>query len=124
VWVTAGERALSLGNAVDLCLGFGREVGMGGRGGMGLEAPPVAPPGSVPAFLDLLPPTVGDTAVSVLDSLTVYLSGGSRFPSSLGLLSRLGMQRMPDPGESLAASLRYWAETTGQARSRSQGAVA
>ena len=60
----------------------------------------------------------------LLDFFSVYLSAGSRFPSSLGQLGGLGMQPMPDPAMSLAVSLRYWAETNGHAPARPEGAVA
>lgn len=123
LWVTAGERALSLEDTVAHCLTFGRKIGMA------VDTPRFVPPEAFdrligPVFLALLPPKVRDNALRLLDFFSIYLSAGSSFPSSLGQLGGLGMQPMPDPSASLAVSLRYWAETTRHAPSRPAGAVA
>jgi nucleoside-diphosphate-sugar epimerase len=122
-WVTAGERALTLEEAVAECVRLGGEIGIT------VDLPRFVPPETFdrligPVFLAVLPPKIRDTAVRLLEFFSSYLARDSSLPSSLDELGRLGAGRMPDPLASLGVSLRYWAETTGRAPLRPETQVA
>jgi nucleoside-diphosphate-sugar epimerase len=122
-WITTGEGALTLGEAVTECVGFGREIGI-------LVDPPrfVAPEVFDrligPVFIDMLPPRVRKNVLKLLEFFAVYLSRDSKFPSSLNGGGPLRSTPFPDPRASLMASLHYWAQATGRLPSPTETAVA
>jgi nucleoside-diphosphate-sugar epimerase len=105
-WVTAGERALRLEDAVSLTVELGAEFGLV------VDQPRFVPPDLfdrliAPVFLDALPAKVRITVLRLLEFFAAYLSMDSAMPSSL---ADLGVA-LPDQRESLQSSIRYWAET-------------
>jgi hypothetical protein len=121
-WITAGVNALSLEEAVAEIVSFGREIGLV------VDLPRFVPPEAFdrligPVFLAVLPPTIRETVLKLLEFFAVYLSRESAFPSSLKEPGPLSSIPLPDPRESLRASLRYWAEKTDLSRARLAVAV-
>jgi len=105
-WITAGEQALRLEDAVSLTVELGAEFGLV------VDPPRFVPPDLfdrliAPVFLDALPAKVRVTVLRLLEFFAAYLSMDSAMPSSL---TDLGVS-LPDQRESLQASIRYWAET-------------
>jgi nucleoside-diphosphate-sugar epimerase len=111
-WLTSGDSALSLAEAVSVTVGMAPEFGVS------TDAPRFVPPDLFdrligPVFLDALPAKVKITVMRLLEFFAAYLSMDSAMPSDLDRLVALGAAPLPDQRESLRASLRYWAETTG-----------
>lgn len=112
LWLTAGERAPSLGDAVRVLLEVAADYGA-----------PVAVPRFVdpetfdrliaPVFLDALPAPVRKSATTFLEFFAAYLALDGALPSDLPALEGIGVAPLPDPRESLRASLRFWADETG-----------
>jgi nucleoside-diphosphate-sugar epimerase len=122
-WITAGTRALRLDHAVELCVGFGAEIGRV------VDVPRFVAPEVfdrliAPVFLDALPVKTRTTVLRLLDFFAAYLSVGTAFPSSLEDLVRMGGRALPDPRATLLSSLRYWARATGRTAATSVGEVA
>ncbi len=114
-WVTAGERALRLDEAVAVAVEVGRELGVG------VDVPRFVPPEMFdrligPVFLDALPARIRRNVTRMLEFFTTYLRSGQTKPSSLDQLVALGARPLPDQRESLRNSLRYWARGTGRER--------
>ena len=113
-WLTAGEEALTIGDAVAILVAFARaELEP-------IKAPRFIRPGAfdrLPGrlFLGALPRTARTGVERMLDLFSVYLDRDSPMPSSLSELAPLGAMPLPDGRQSLLASLRYWATTTGRA---------
>ncbi|MGI8807000.1 MAG: SDR family oxidoreductase [Acidimicrobiales bacterium] len=112
-WITAGEQALSVGQAVSVVVDFGRRIGT-----------PVDPPRFVPpemfdrligpVFLDALPRRIRFTVLKLLEFFTVYLAREDAMPSSLEQLGLTGAKALPDSAATMTASLDYWARATGR----------
>jgi nucleoside-diphosphate-sugar epimerase len=121
-WITAGNRALRLDRAVDVCVGLANELGRP------VDAPRFVPPEMfdrliAPVFLDSLPSRIRRTVVRLLDFFAAYLSVDDAMPSDLDALRRLGARTLPDQEQTLRTSLRYWAATTSKkARPKAEAA--
>jgi thioester reductase-like protein len=111
-WISAGERALTLREALEtgiqLAAEFDRSV----------DAPRFVPPELfdrliVPVFLDALPEELRATVLGLLEFFAAYLAVEEPLPSSLDELVPLGVQPLPDQAASLRASITYWAHERG-----------
>lgn len=112
LWLSAGKRAPSLAEAVQVLLDVAAETGMD------VPAPRFVNPDTfdrlvAPVFLDLLPAPVRRSATTLLDVFAAYLALDGALPSDLPALEGLGVAPLPDPRETLRRSLRYWVEETG-----------
>ncbi len=115
VWLTAGQRALTLGSATDvlasLAEGFGR---------------PVCRPRFVPAdtydrliapvFLQALPARMRLAIGGLLHQLSAYMAVSEPHPTSLAVL--------PDPAATFELCIRQWASQTSFARSKAAAGAA
>jgi nucleoside-diphosphate-sugar epimerase len=111
-WITAGERALRLDEAIDVTVGYAADLGVH------LDTPRFVPPDMFdrligPVFLDALPEKIRRSVLRMLEFFATYLQSGATMPSSLDELARLGAMPLPDQVETLSASLHHWAEHTG-----------
>jgi nucleoside-diphosphate-sugar epimerase len=111
-WITAGERALRLDDAVALGVELARDLGVS------VDTPRFVPPDTfdrliAPVFLAALPGKIRRNVLRLLEFFTTYLQSGEVRPSSLDELVALGVRPLPDQRESLRASLRYWAARSG-----------
>jgi nucleoside-diphosphate-sugar epimerase len=121
-WITAGERALRLDEAVAVAVEIGRGLGIN------VDVPRFVPPDMFdrligPVFLDVLPAKIRKNVLRMLEFFTTYLQSGETKPSSLGQLVALGAGPLPDQPESLRNSLRYWAEQNGYAQLETERAA-
>lgn len=112
-WITAGERALTVGQAVSVVVDFGRRIGAP------VDAPRFVPPEMFdrligPVFLDALPRRIRFTVLKLLEFFTAYLAREEAMPSSLEQLGLTGGRALPEPVATMTASLDYWARTTGR----------
>ena len=112
-WLTAGERALSVGQAVSVVVDFGRRIGIP------VDAPRFVPPEMFdrligPVFLDALPRRIRFTVLKLLEFFTSYLARVDAMPSSLAELGLTGARALPDSAMSMTTSLDYWARATGK----------
>jgi len=122
-WITAGEQALRLEEAVTLCADLGLELGSP------VDRPRFIPPDVfdrlvAPVFLDALPRRVRLTVTRLLEFFTVYLAMDTALPSSLAELAGLGAKPLPDQRATLLNSLRYWATATGRDGAEPESQVA
>jgi nucleoside-diphosphate-sugar epimerase len=111
-WITSGEKALSIEDAVRLCVDFSGEVGAP------ISSPRFVPPDLYdrlirPAFFDALPRAMRMTIDRLLEFFAVYLASGQALPSSRDELAALGVAPPVHPTQSLRSSLRYFVEATG-----------
>jgi hypothetical protein len=111
-WVTAGEKALRLDEAVAVTVEVGRELGVS------VDVPRFVPPEMFdrligPVFLDALPGRIRRNVLRMLEFFTTYLQSGQHKPSSLDPLVALGARPLPDQRESLRNTLLYWAAQQG-----------
>jgi len=111
-WLSAGERALRLDEAVAVAVEFARDLGVS------IDMPRFVPPDMFdrligPVFLDALPGKIRRNVLRILEFFTTYLQSGQIKPSSLDQLVALGARPLPDQRESLRNSLRYWAAQNG-----------
>lgn len=111
-WISAGEHALRLDEAVAVIMEF--------AAGPGVRTPRFVPPDTLDRLkgrllLSVLPPKVRKNVMRILDLFTTYLQSGDTKPSSLDQLAALGTRPLPDQRESLRNSLRYWAAQKGYA---------
>jgi nucleoside-diphosphate-sugar epimerase len=111
-WISAGEKALSLDEAVRVAVEFAREAGVS------VDMPRFITPEMFdrligPVFLDALPGKIRRNVLRMLEFFTTYLQSGQIKPSSLDQLVALGARPLPDQRESLRNSLRYWAARSG-----------
>jgi nucleoside-diphosphate-sugar epimerase len=111
-WITAGERALRLDEAVAVAVEVGRGLGVS------IDMPRFVPPEMFdrligPVFLDALPGKIRRNVLRMLEFFTTYLQSGQTKPSSMDRLVALGARSLPDQRESLRNSLRYWAAQNG-----------
>jgi len=100
VWLTAGESALAIEEIVDVLAGDSSEVEM-----------PAAPPRMRREF-GTGDQQINSIARSLLDRVVrdepLPSSLGDRFATALGELGALGVSALPDPKQSLLATVRYW----------------
>ncbi len=111
-WISAGDRALLLGESVALAVELARGLGVS------VDMPRFVPPDMFdrligPVFLDALPARIRRNVVRMREFFTTYLQPGQIKPSSLDQLVALGARPLPDQRESLRNSLRYWAVQSG-----------
>ena len=111
-WVTAGEKALRLDEAVVVVVEVGRELGIS------VDVPRFVPPEMFdrligPVFLDALPGKIRRNMLRMLEFFTTYLQSGQDKPSSLDQIVALGARPLPDQRESLRNTLLYWAAQSG-----------
>jgi nucleoside-diphosphate-sugar epimerase len=112
-WLTSGERALSVGQAVSVVVDFGHRIGIP------VDHPRFVPPEMFdrligPVFLDALPRRIRLTVLKLLEFFTSYLVRDDAMPSSLEQLGVTGVKTLPDPVRTMTTSLDYWARTTGK----------
>jgi thioester reductase-like protein len=117
LWVTSGRRAPSLGEAVELCVEVGRDLGLEP------QSPRFIPPETferlvAPVFLEALPRRIRLTVLRLLDFFAAYLALEEPLPESPTALHELGVGALPDPLTALRASLTYWAAVTGRQASK------
>jgi nucleoside-diphosphate-sugar epimerase len=111
-WLSAGDKALTLRQGMDLTVELASEMGRT------VDAPRFVPPEMFerligPVFIDALPEKIKRNVLRMLEFFATYLQDGAYKPSSLDELVELGMAPLPDQYESLAASVRYWAQVKG-----------
>jgi uncharacterized protein YbjT (DUF2867 family) len=111
-WITAGPRALTLGETVEQVRAAGLELGLDVPAPT-FVAPEVFDRLIAPVFLEALPVRMRTTVLRLLEFFTVYVQGTDYQPSSLPELVRLGAAPLPDQRSSLRAAVRYWAATSG-----------
>lgn len=109
-WLTAGPRALTLGDTVDTIVShsFTR--------GAPIQRPRFVAPDTyhrliAPVFLDALPRTMRMTVTSLMDLFEDYVSVQEPFPSSLDELAAAGAEPPPDIRACIRNSLDYWYDT-------------
>jgi nucleoside-diphosphate-sugar epimerase len=115
LWVTAGRRALTLAQAVDVVVATGRQLGIN------VDTPRFVSPEQfdriiAPVFLPALPASMRDTITRLLDFFAVYLDMDEPMPSSLPALEEQGLAVLPDLAESLGRSLHHWYASREQTR--------
>jgi nucleoside-diphosphate-sugar epimerase len=121
-WVSAGEKALCLGDSVAVVVELARSLGVS------VDMPRFVPPEMFdrligPVFLDALPARIGRNAVRMREFFTTYLQSGQTKPSSLDRLVTLGAGPLPDQRESLRNTVRYWAARSGYGRPQNDEAA-
>ncbi|MGY1638685.1 SDR family oxidoreductase [Geodermatophilus sp. SYSU D00742] len=115
VWVTAGERALTLAEGVDVLAAFAAAAGVPLR--RPRFVPPTAPGGAV----ELLRQPERQAVAQVRKLFQDYLWRTEPFPSSLPELAAIGVAPLPDPRTTLSRGLRYWHATRTETRTRGLG---
>ncbi len=110
-WLTAGSRALSVAQAVELLMEHSRAQGIP------VESPRFVAPDTyhrliAPVFLDALPRKMRMAVSSLMDLFLDYVSMEEPFPSSLDELAEAGSAPVPDFRTSVLASLDYWHRET------------
>jgi nucleoside-diphosphate-sugar epimerase len=123
LWITAGEDAMRLDDAVALF------TDLAAQWGVSVDRPRFVPPETfdrliAPVFLDALPRRIRLTVLRLLDFFAAYLASDGPMPSSMAQLRRLGAVALPDPRATLVTSLDYWAAATGRIPARPQTQVA
>jgi thioester reductase-like protein len=107
VWLTSGDRAPRLGEALDVVLEVGNEFGV--RPARPRFVPPELFDRLIaPVFLPALPPDTRRTVTGLLEYFSCYLALREPLPSSLPLAGTVPA----DPLGALRQSLRYWAQLT------------
>lgn len=105
-WLTSGDRAPTLAQAVDVVLEVAEEAGLDAARPR-FVSPETYDRLIAPVFLGALPPKVRRRTEGLLDTFSSYLSHGEPLPSSL--------PTVPDPLDALRASLRWWVVESGLA---------
>ena len=103
VWLTMGERALTIEQVHRLLQTFAAEAGPHDESF--LQAIPSAQRRVVTSLMDLF-------ADQLVHDEPLESSLGDQFATSLGELGAFGVGPLPDPGSALLASLRYWRRVT------------
>jgi nucleoside-diphosphate-sugar epimerase len=121
-WISAGEKALRLGEAFTLAVDLARDLGVT------IDMPRFVPPDMFdrligPVFLDVLPAKIRRNVLRMLEFFTTYLQSGETKPSSLDQLVALGVRPLPDQRESLRNSLQYWATKNGCGQAKTERAA-
>ena len=114
-WITAGEQALTLEEAMALA------VEMAGQYGRDVTTPRFVPPDLYdrligPVFIDALPAKIKRNVLRMLEFFTTYLQAGATKPDSWAELARYGIAPLPDQRASLRASIDFWAQERGYTR--------
>ena len=123
LWITAGDQALRLDEAVTLCAELASEWGFD------VDIPRFVPPEMfdrliAPVFLEALPRRVRLTVLRLLEFFAAYLASDGPMPSSRAELTGLGAASLPDPRDTLLTSIGYWATATGRIPARPATQVA
>lgn len=110
-WLTAGTRALTVAQAVDLHIEHTRAQGIS------VDRPRFVAPDTyhrliAPVFLDALPRTMRMAVSSLMDLFLDYVSMEEPFPSSLDELAAAGAAEPPDFPAAIRASLDFWHRET------------
>lgn len=110
-WLTAGSRAFTIAQAVDLLVEHSRSVGIP------VERPRFVAPDTyhrliAPVFLDALPRTMRMAVSSLMDLFLDYVSMEDPFPSSLDELAAAGAAPVPDLRAGVRHSLDFWHRET------------
>jgi nucleoside-diphosphate-sugar epimerase len=113
-WITAGDQALRLEDAMQVCVELAHELGVE------IDMPRFVPPEMFdrligPVFLDVLPPKIKKNVLRMLEFFATYLQAGSAKPSSMDELAAMGAKQLGDQHQNLRSSLLYWAEEKGYA---------
>jgi nucleoside-diphosphate-sugar epimerase len=121
-WLTAGERALRLDEAVAIGVELARDLGVR------VDMPRFVPPDTfdrliAPVFLAALPGKIRRNVLRLLEFFTTYLQSGEVKPSSMDEVVALGARPLPDQREALRTSLRYWAASRGYAPAATERAA-
>jgi thioester reductase-like protein len=121
-WITAGEQALRLDEAVAVAVEVGRGLGVS------VDMPRFVPPEMFdrligPVFLDALPDKIRRNVLRMLEFFTTYLQSGQTKPSSLDQLVALGARPLPDQRESLRNTVLYWAAQNGYGQAETERAA-
>jgi nucleoside-diphosphate-sugar epimerase len=121
-WITAGEKALRLDEAVAVAVEVGRGLGVS------IDVPRFVPPDMFdrligPVFLDALPGKIRRNVLRMLEFFTTYLQSGQSKPSSLDQLVALGARTLPDQRESLRKTVLYWAARNGFGQAEAERAA-
>ncbi len=121
-WLSAGERALRLEDAIAVGVELARDLGVA------IDAPRFVPPDMFdrligPVFLDALPGKIRRNILRMLEFFTIYLQSGQTKPSSLEQLVALGARPLPDQRESLRNSVQYWAAQHGYGQAQTERAA-
>jgi nucleoside-diphosphate-sugar epimerase len=121
-WLSAGEKALRLDEAVAVAVVLARDLGVS------IDVPRFVPPDMFdrligPVFLDALPGKIRRNVLRMLEFFTTYLQSGQTKPSSLDQLVTLGARPLPDQHESLRNALQYWAARNGYGQARTERAA-
>jgi nucleoside-diphosphate-sugar epimerase len=115
-WLTAGSRALTLGETVDIL------VRHSFANGIPIDKPRFVAPDTyhrliAPVFLEALPRTMRLAVSSLMDLFEDYVSMEEPFPSSLDELAAAGANPPPDFATSIRNSLDFWHRETADATS-------
>ena len=121
-WISAGDKALRLGEGVAVVVELARGLGVS------VDMPQFVPPDMFdrligPVFLDALPARIRRNVVRMREFFTTYLQSGQTKPSSLDHLVALGARPLPDQRQSLRNSVRYWAARNGYGQPQSDRAA-
>ena len=121
-WISAGDKALRLDEAVAVVVEFARALGVS------IDMPRFVPPEMFdrligPVFFDALPVKIRRNVARMLEFFTTYLQSGETKPSSLDQLMALGVRPLPDQRESLRNSVKYWAAQRGYALPKTEQAA-
>ena len=113
-WLTAGSRALTLGETVDIL------VRHSFAHGIPIDKPRFVAPDTyhrliAPVFLEALPRTMRLAVSSLMDLFEDYVSMEEPFPSSLDELAAAGANPPPDFPSSIRHSLDFWHRATDDA---------
>lgn len=113
-WLTAGSRALTVAQAVDLHIEHTRAHGIP------VDRPRFVAPDTyhrliAPVFLDALPRTMRMAVSSLMDLFLDYVSMEEPFPSSLDELAAAGAAPPPDFPAAIRHSLDFWHQETEEA---------
>jgi nucleoside-diphosphate-sugar epimerase len=112
VWLTAGGRALTLADGVDVLAGFAA------RAGIPLRRPRFLPPTAPGGAVELLRAPERAAVAQVRRLFQDYLQRTEPFPSSLPDLTAIGVGPLPDPRTTLTRGLRFWHAARGETRTR------
>ena len=118
-WLSAGDQALRLDEAVAVAVELARDLGVR------VDMPRFVPPDMFdrligPVFLDALPGKIRRSVLRMLEFFTTYLQSGQTKPSSLDQLVALGAGPLPDQRESLRNSVLYWAKRNGYGQAETE----
>jgi len=111
LWLTAGDRALTIEQVTDVLVEHAR------RHGIALDKPRFVAPEMyyrliAPVFLGALPRGMQKAVTSLMEMFLDYVSMEDPFPSSLAELAGLGGAPLTDSRANLANSLGYWHAVT------------